>query len=139
MPHPGLRQAGPFAEMDIYVMNYFMNDSRSHDPSSYASAIAAIDTFIRTLRHHRCTSHLLACGDHALALQAALDEAARSIAKGHLPPEPLRSNYRARLETLAFELGRLQPQLEREHLRVSEILHNSAARHAWLETLSHTQ
>src|SRR5512146_2349693 len=108
-------------------------------PSPYATAITAIDAFIRTLRHHRSPSQLVASLDHFLALQSALDAAALSLATGQFPPEPLRSNYRARLQTLAFELHRLEPLLQQEHSRLSPQLHHSTTRRAWLQTLSATQ
>lgn len=107
--------------------------------SPCAVAITAIDAFIRTLRRYRSPSHLLSSLDQFIALQSALDNAARSITTGHLPPEPLRSNYCARLHTLAFELHRLQPLLQQEHSRLSRNLHSSTVRRSWLETLSHTQ
>jgi len=108
-------------------------------PSPYATAITAIDAFIRTLRHHRSPSQLLSSLDHFLALQSALDAAALSLASGQLPPEPLRSNYRARLQTLSFELHRLEPLLQQERSRLSQSLHHSTTRRAWLRTLSTTQ
>ncbi len=108
-------------------------------PSPYATAVTAIDNFIRTVRQHRNPSHLLSSLDGFLALQSALDAAARSLSTGQLPPEPLRSNYRARLQTLAFELHRLEPLLQQEHSRLSQNLHHSTSQRAWLETLSATQ
>ncbi len=115
------------------------NESIPDPPSPYAAAISAIDTFIRTLRHHRSPSHLLSSIDQFVALQSAIDAVARSLAAGQLPPEPLRSNYLARLQTLAFELHRLQPLLQQEHSRLSRNLDHSTTRRAWLETLSRTQ
>ena len=113
----------------------------SHQPdrSPYNSALTAMDGFIRTLRRHRNPSQLLSSLDQFLALQSALEDTSNALAGGQLPPEPLRSNYRARLQTLAFELHRLEPLLQQEHSRLSQTLHNSTARRAWLETLSTTQ
>lgn len=118
-----------------------MNDFRTPVPTSSpcADAITAIDAFLRVLRNHRSPSQLLASLDQFLALQTTLDAAARSFTSNQFPPEPLRSNYRARLQTLAFELQRLQPILGQEHSRVSQTLHNSDARRAWLDTLARTQ
>lgn len=108
-------------------------------PSPCADAIAAIDAFLRVLRNQCSPSRLLASLDQFLVLQAALDAAARSFTNNQIPPEPLRSNYRARLQTLAFELQRFEPILSQEHSRLSQVLHNSAACRTWLETLARTQ
>ncbi len=116
-----------------------MNQAEMTQPSSFATAVTAIDAFIRTLRHHRGPSQLLSSLDIFLALQTALDAAARSLADGQLPSEPLRSNYLARLQTVAFELHRLEPLLQQEHSRLFFQLHNSSSCRAWLDTLSHTQ
>jgi hypothetical protein len=118
-----------------------MNDSRNSVQSSSpcADAVTAIDAFLRVLRCHRSPSQLVATIDQYLALQTVLDAAARSLTSNQLPPEPLRSNYRARLQTLAFELRRAQPILAQERSRVSQTLRNSTACRAWLETLASTQ
>ena len=120
-----------------YVMSNLQNSVPT--PSPYAAAINTIDAFIRTLRHQCNASHLLAAVDQWLALQTVLADAARSLATGQLPPEPLRSNYRARLQTLAFELHRQQSLVQQEHSRLSHKLDHSTARREWLETLSATQ
>ena len=109
------------------------------DTAPYADAITAIDAFIRTLRQHCSVSNLANSIEQFLALQTALDAVARSLADRQLPPEPVRSNYLARLHTLAFELHRIQPVLLQEHSRLEHSLHTSTARRAWLDTLSRTQ
>lgn len=107
--------------------------------SPCAAAITAIDVFIQTLRRHRSPSQFATSLDHFLALQTALDSAERSLAAGQLLTEPLRSNYRARLQTLAFELHRLQPLLQQEHSRFAGNLHRSTTRRSWLSALARTQ
>ncbi len=118
-----------------------MNNFRTPEPASSpcADAITAIDAFLRVLRNHRSPTQLLASLDQFLALQTALDAAERALTGNQLPPEPLRSNYRARLQTLAFELHRLQPVFGQEHCRLSQTLHNSSVCRDWLETLARTQ
>ena len=111
----------------------------SADTSPCAAAITAIDAFVRTLRRHRSPSQFMTSLEQFVELQAALDDAERFLAAGQLPPEPLRSNYRARLQTLAFELHRLEPLLQQEHSRLSTQIHHTSTRRAWLETLSTTQ
>lgn len=120
----------------------FHPDRLTPEPDSealFADAIVAIDAFLRALRQQRSARQFLSELKALLDLQRSLDSAATCLATGKLPLEPLRSNYRARLETLAFELHRLQPLLRQEHSRLGQTLRESSTRQAWAETLSQTQ
>ncbi|MGE5112169.1 MAG: hypothetical protein ACM3JB_15000 [Acidobacteriaceae bacterium] len=120
----------------------FDPDRLNPEPDSgalFADAIVAIDAFLRALRQQHSTRQFLSELQALLDLQRALDSAAACLAARQVPPEPLRSNYRARLETLAFELHRIQPLLRQEHTRLRQTLRESSTRQAWAETLSQTQ
>ena len=105
----------------------------------FPDAIVAIGAFLRALRQQHSACQLVSELNAFLDLQHALDSASACLATHQLPREPLRSNYRARLETLSFELHRLQPLLRQEHSRLRQTLQEHSTRQAWAETLSRTQ